>query len=68
MEEKWEYARLILGWEPKRGSDEMDALNEMGEQGWEAFFITTNNVVFLKRLKENKNNNKAASKTGSAKK
>jgi hypothetical protein len=45
---RWEYAMIHLS-ELPRGTDEIDILNDAGEDGWELVSIVANNVAHLKR-------------------
>ena len=45
---RWEYAMIYLS-ELPRGTDEIDILNDAGEDGWELVNIMANNVAYLKR-------------------
>src|SRR5215471_20019324 len=45
---QWEYITIHLS-ELPRETDEVDLLNEAGEDGWELAGITANNVAYLKR-------------------
>jgi hypothetical protein len=45
---QWEYTKIHLGAAPPKG-DDIDLLNDAGQQGWELVFITSNNVAYLKR-------------------
>jgi hypothetical protein len=47
----WEYFAIHLSDLP-RGADELDLLNDAGEEGWELVTITTNHVAYLKRRRE----------------
>jgi hypothetical protein len=45
---QWQYRTINLGDLP-RGEDEIDVLNDAGEEGWELVRIAANNVAYLKR-------------------
>jgi hypothetical protein len=45
---QWEYEKLDLNDTPRRGN-EIDILNEAGQNGWELVAITPNNIAILKR-------------------
>jgi hypothetical protein len=45
---QWEYATIHLS-ELPRGTNEIDVLNDAGEEGWELVGILANNVAYLKR-------------------
>ena len=45
---EWEYRKLNLN-ELPRGRDDVDVLNEAGQEGWELVGITSLNLAFLKR-------------------
>jgi len=44
----WQYRSIDLAHLPPR-TDELDLLDEAGENGWELVTITTNNVADLRR-------------------
>jgi hypothetical protein len=44
----WEYRKIALSPLPRR-TDEIDLLNDAGDQGWELISILANNVAYLKR-------------------
>ena len=46
---EWEYRKLNLN-ELPRGRDDVDVLNEAGQEGWELVGITSLNLAFLKRM------------------
>jgi hypothetical protein len=46
---KWEYRTIDLSSLPPR-VDEIDLLDDAGDQGWELVGITTGNRAYLKRL------------------
>jgi hypothetical protein len=48
MMSQWEYEKLDLNDTPRK-SDEIDVLNDAGQEGWELVAITPNNVAILKR-------------------
>jgi len=41
---QWEYRKINLNDVPRK-TDDVDLLNVAGEQGWELFGVTANNVV-----------------------
>ena len=45
---QWEYVTIHLNERP-RGTNELDLLNDAGEDGWEPVTITANKVAYLKR-------------------
>jgi hypothetical protein len=45
---RWEYCAIHLSQLPRR-VDEIDLLNDVGEEGWELVAITANNLAYLKR-------------------
>jgi hypothetical protein len=45
---QWEYRKINLNDVPRK-TDDVDLLNDVGEQGWEMFGVTANNVAYLKR-------------------
>jgi hypothetical protein len=45
---EFEYEKLNLNYIPRRG-DDIDLLDEMGEEGWELVVITVHNIAYLKR-------------------
>jgi hypothetical protein len=45
---QWEYRAIQLNEAPARGED-LDVLNEAGEEGWELVGITTKMIAYLKR-------------------
>jgi hypothetical protein len=45
---RWEYRKLDLTQAPRRW-DDIDVLNEAGEQGWELVGVTNNGIGYLKR-------------------
>jgi len=45
---EFEYEKLNLNYIP-RGGDDIDLLDELGEDGWELVAITANNIAYLKR-------------------
>jgi hypothetical protein len=49
---RWEYLTIDLAYLPAR-TDEIDLLNEAGEQGWELIAIMSNHVAFLRRQVDN---------------
>ena len=44
----WEYRKINLNEVPRR-SDELDVLDDAGEEGWELVTILPNNVAYFKR-------------------
>ena len=46
--QRWEYTMIYLS-ELPRGTDEIDILNDAGEDGWELVSIMANDVAYLKR-------------------
>jgi len=47
---KWEYLKIYLGTLPR--TEDIDLLNGAGADGWELVAILSNNVAYLKRLRE----------------
>ena len=45
---QWEYTTVDLSKLPPR-TDEIDLLNDAGEEGWDLVIITINGVAYLKR-------------------
>ena len=45
--QQWEYRTIYLN-DPRK-TDEIDLLNDAGEQGWELVGITANHIAYLKR-------------------
>jgi hypothetical protein len=45
---QWQYCTISLCDLPRK-TDEIDLLNEVGEEGWELVGITANNIAYLKR-------------------
>jgi len=45
---EFEYEKVNLNYIPRRG-DDIDLLDELGEDGWELVAITANNIAYLKR-------------------
>ena len=45
---QWEYRKINLNDVPRK-TDDVDLLNVAGEQGWELFGVTANNIGYLKR-------------------
>ena len=45
---RWEYSMIHLS-ELPRGTDEIDILNDAGEDGWELVSVMANNIAYLKR-------------------
>ena len=41
------YEKLNLNYIPRKG-DDIDLLDEMGEEGWELVVITVHNIAYLK--------------------
>jgi hypothetical protein len=48
---QWDYRKIDLNNVPRR-TDDIDLLNDAGEQGWELISITPNNFAYLKRERE----------------
>jgi hypothetical protein len=48
---QWEYRKIDLNNVPRK-TDDIDFLNDAGEQGWELIAITPNNFAYLKRERE----------------
>ena len=48
---QWEHRKIDLNNVPRK-SDDIDLLNDAGEEGWELASITTNNIGYLKRERE----------------
>jgi hypothetical protein len=45
---QWQYCTINLCDLP-RGTDEIDLLNDAGEEGWQSVGIAANNIAYLKR-------------------
>jgi DNA-binding protein H-NS len=45
---EWEYKKIALS-ELPRGRDDVDVLNDAGDEGWELVAILANQVAYLKR-------------------
>jgi hypothetical protein len=45
---QWDYRKINLNDVPRKTED-VDLLNDAGEQGWELVSITANNIAYLKR-------------------
>jgi hypothetical protein len=45
---RWEYLTIDLAYLPAR-IDDIDLLNEAGEEGWELIAITSNHIAYLRR-------------------
>jgi hypothetical protein len=45
---QWQYREIHLNELPRR-TNEVDLLNDAGEEGWELVSITVNNIAYLKR-------------------
>jgi hypothetical protein len=45
---RWEYLTLDLAYLPAR-TDDVDMLNDAGEQGWELVTIMSNHIAYLRR-------------------
>lgn len=45
---EWEYKKINLSDAPRR-RDEIDLLNDAGQEGWELVSITSNSMAYLKR-------------------
>ena len=45
---QWQYRKISLSDLPQ-WTDELELLNEAGEEGWELVNVTTNNIALLKR-------------------
>ena len=45
---EWKYRKIDLNQLPRK-TDEIDALCDVGEEGWELVVILANNVAYLKR-------------------
>ena len=45
---RWEYTKIHLSELPRQG-DDVDLLNDAGNNGWELVGITNNNIAYLKR-------------------
>jgi hypothetical protein len=48
---QWDYRKINLNDMPRR-TDDIDLLNDAGEQGWDLIAITPNNFAYLKRERE----------------
>ena len=46
---RWEYSKIHLSELPRQG-DDVDLLNDAGNNGWELVGITNSNIAYLKRL------------------
>ena len=46
---RWEYTKIHLSELPRQG-DDVDLLNDAGNNGWELVGITSSNIAYLKRL------------------
>jgi hypothetical protein len=44
----WEYSKTDLNGLPRKTND-IDLLNDLGQDGWELVNITANNIAYLKR-------------------
>jgi hypothetical protein len=47
----WDYRKIDLNNVPRK-TDDIDLLNDAGEQGWDLIAITPNNFAYLKRERE----------------
>ena len=45
---QWEHRKIDLNNVPRR-TDDIDLLNDAGDQGWELVTITTNSMAYFKR-------------------
>ena len=45
---EFEYEKVNLNYIPRKG-DDIDLLDELGEEGWELVVTTVNNIAYLKR-------------------
>ena len=45
---EWEYTKIDLN-QASRRADDIDLLNDLGQDGWELVNITANNIAYLKR-------------------
>lgn len=59
---QWEYRKLDLNQLPRKSND-VDLLNDAGEEGWELVGITSNNMAYLKREVAAPDEPKARTKT-----
>ena len=48
---QWEYCKIDLN-NPPRRADDIDLLDEVGEQAWELVAIVANRIAYLKRRVE----------------
>jgi hypothetical protein len=48
---QWDYRKINLNDTPRK-TDDMDLLNNAGEDGWELVAITSHNFAYLKRQRE----------------
>ena len=48
---QWEHRKIDLNNVPRK-SDDIDLLNDAGDQGWELVTITTNSIAYFKRQLE----------------
>ena len=62
---QWEYRKLDLNQLPRKSND-VDLLNDAGEEGWELVGITSNNMAYLKREVAGAEQPKARTKTAKA--
>jgi hypothetical protein len=46
---RWEYTKIHLSELPRQG-DDVDLLNDAGNNGWELVGITNSNIAYLKRM------------------
>ena len=46
--QQWQYCTIRINDLPRR-TEEIDLLNDAGDEGWELVSITTNGVAYLKR-------------------
>jgi hypothetical protein len=50
---QWQYCTIQLN-ALSLGTEEIDVLNDAGDEGWELVGITINNIAYLKRRREEK--------------
>jgi hypothetical protein len=48
---QWEHRKIDLNNVPRK-ADDIDLLNEAGDQGWELVTISTNSIAYFKRQLE----------------